>query len=154
MNVRLKKQTKKSVTDFISDNLESKDDILLGIFLKKDDIFIGTIRIGNISYFNYFCTVGICLFNKKFWKQGYALEAMNKCTEFIFETLGLHYIEAGVYADNSSSKKLFERAGFSVSTVFKDKYRYEDKFQEVIMMAKKNSLFEYSLLKGIKGINN
>ena len=40
VNVRLQKQTKKKVADFILHNLQSLHDILLGIFLKESNAFI------------------------------------------------------------------------------------------------------------------
>lgn len=147
INVRLQKQTKKTVADFILHNLKSPSDILLGVFLKKENTLIGTVRIGNVSYLHYLCTVGICFFNKKYWGKGYALESINEVVKFIFAKLGMHYIEAGVYAKNKSSINLFSRAGFFVQSVCKNKYRHDDKFKEVLMFGKINSRFDYSLLK-------
>jgi len=146
VNVRLQKQTKKSVADYILFNLQSRTDLLLGIFLKNEGDLIGTIRVSDISNFHYLCTIGICLFHKKYWGNGYALEALNKVSEFVFDRLGIHYIEAGVYADNISSINLFNRAGFSVKCVNRDKFRLDNTFAEVITFGKINSKFDHSLL--------
>jgi len=146
VNVRLQKQTKKSVADFILFNLQSPTGLLLGIFLKNNGDLIGTIRISNISNFHYLCTIGICLFHKKYWGNGYALEALNKVSEFVFDSLGIHYIEAGVYADNISSIHLFKRAGFSVKCINKNKFRLDNAFKDVISFGKINTKFDHKLL--------
>jgi len=141
VNVRLQKQTKKMVIDFVVHNLRSPNDILFGVFLIEGDVFIGTIRIGDISYFHYLCTVGICFFNKRYWGKGYASEAIEKMCDYIFKKLRLNYIEAGVYEDNIASMKLFERAEFKIQARYKDKYRYQDDFKPVVIWGLKNSRF-------------
>lgn len=146
VNVRLRKQTYKTVKDFIEKNLQSSQDLLLGIFTKKENKFIGTVRIHDISNFHYFCSLGICLFDKRHWKKGHALEALKKTVNFIFKELGLHYIEAGVYKGNKTSLKLFQRAGFKNMAYFKDKFRYNDDFREVSILGLKNPDFNFALL--------
>lgn len=147
VNVRLQKQTKEKVSGFILHNLQSPYDILLGVFLKEGNVFMGTIRIGDISNFHYSCSIGICFFNKKYWGKGYAFEAMEKVCGFIFKKLKLHYIEAGVYEGNHASMKLFKRAGFMIQACYKDKYRYQDDFKPVVTWGLINTKFN---MKGIK----
>jgi len=144
---RLKKQTKSTVKEYILGNLNSPGSLMLAICLNQEGVFIGTIRIGDISSFHYSCTVGICFFNKTYWKKGYASEALGRVVEFMFKELNLHYVEAGVYSTNIASKKLFERVGFKTQTIHKDKYRYLEDFREVIIFSKSNPDFDYSLLK-------
>lgn len=141
VNARLKKQTKKTVADFILHNLQSPNDILLGIFLKESNAFIGTIRIGDISGFHYLCNIGICFFIKKYWGKGYASEALKKICDFIFNKLKLHYIEAGVYKDNHHSMRLFKRVGFKIQASYKDKYRYQEDFRPVVIWGITNPKF-------------
>jgi len=147
VGARIQKQTQKTVEEYVLHNLKSPQDLMLGFYLKKPRVFIGTMRIGDISNFHYSCTIGICLFNKKYWKQGYALEALKKAVDFIFQDLKLHYIEAGVYKGNFSSMKLFERAGFNVQAVYKDKYRYDFSFKEATIFTRVSDNFDFSLLK-------
>lgn len=147
VNVRLKRQTYRTVSDFVKMNLNSKESILLGIFIKSHNKLIGTIRIHDISYFHYSCIVGICIFNKVYWGQGYASEALKHCIKYIFETLKLHYIEAGVYKENKSSVNLFKKTGFKLKASFKNKYRHIDSFREVLIFGKINPNFDYYILK-------
>ena len=147
VNVRLHKQTKNKVVKFVSDNLRSPHDILLGAFLKEDNVFIGTIRIGNVSTFHRFCTVGVCFFNRKYWGKGYASESMDKVCDYIFKKMKLHYIEAGVYSRNTASIKLFKRVGFSLSAIHPNKYRWHDNFEEVSIFHMINQNFNYELIR-------
>ncbi len=146
VNARLTKQTKETIGEFITQNLKSKQDILMGVFLKEGDTLIGTIRISGISEFHYLCNIGICFFNRSYWGKGYAVEALKRTVEFAFCKLNMHYIEAGVYTENAASIKLFERAGFSAQSVYKDKFRYDSGFKEVKIFGKTNNDFDHDLL--------
>ncbi|MDI6758106.1 MAG: GNAT family protein [Candidatus Omnitrophota bacterium] len=147
VNARLQKQTKKSAADYILFNLRSPTNLLLGIFLKKPCVLIGTIRMGDISNFHYFCNIGICFFNKTYWGRGYASEVIKKVCSYIFEKLKLHYIEAGVYESNHASMRLFERAGFKIQARYKNKYRYDNEFKPVVIWGLINSKFNKKYLK-------
>jgi ribosomal-protein-alanine N-acetyltransferase len=148
VDVRLNKQTRKKIANFISHNLDSPKDIFLGVFLRENNSFIGTIRIGDISNFHYSCNIGICLFAKECWGKGYASESLREVCDFIFKKLKLHYIEAGAYADNFHSMRLFEKAGFRKEAIYKDKYRYRDDFAPVVFWGLTNTEFDKSVLRG------
>lgn len=143
LEVRLCRQTGESVANFIKKNLESESDLLLGLFKKDDKDLIGTIRISDISSFHFFATLGICLFKKEQWGKGYAVESLLRIKEFLFDDMGMHYIDAGMYSQNVSSVKLFERAGFECYVKISDKYRLEDKFVDVLMFRAVNPNFNF-----------
>lgn len=147
VDARLQKQTYGTVKNFIEKNFFSNDSILFGIFLKENDKLIGTVRIHNISYFHYLCSLGISIFDKNCWNKGYALEALREVAEFIFGKLKLHYIEAGVYKENRVALNLFQKAGFKKMSIFKNKYRYSNDFMDVIFFSLTNPNFDYSLLR-------
>lgn len=74
---------------------------------------IGTISFHNIStLFRSSCEIGY-KFSSEYQHQGYATEALKKCTEIIFEDLHLHRIQAWVLPDNLPSQRLLERLGFA-----------------------------------------
>ncbi len=140
-------QTFISVSEYVCKNLESSTMILFGIFLKDDPSpFIGTIRISDIDLFHYLANVGVCLFAKRVWKKGYAVEAMKAIVKYAFSDIGLHYLEAGAYVENTNSIELFRRAGFSETHRIKNKYRHGRKFKEVVCLGIENNDFEESLL--------
>lgn len=154
VNVRLKTQTRETVEDYVRSNLDSPSSVLFGIFIKKDPVdFIGTVRVSGIDYFHCYASIGVCLFAKRAWKQGYAIQAVSIVKNYLFESLGLHYLEAGLYAENRNSINLFRRAGFSEAYRVKNKFRHEDSFKDTIYFAVTNPLFDTSLFKQDKFSN-
>jgi RimJ/RimL family protein N-acetyltransferase len=146
VNVRLRRQTQKTIESFIRTNLTSKDSLLLGIFKTSDNVLVGTVRISDISDFHRLCSVGICIFDKSSWGKGYAVESIKSACAFVFDHLGLHYIEAGVFQENRASMRLFKNAGFNIQARFVDKYRYLDGFKPVVIWSKTNPGFNFRSL--------
>lgn len=137
------KQTLSLVREYVEINWDSPAAILFGLFLKNDPFpFIGTIRISEIDMFHYLATVGVCLFAKRAWKKGYAIEALKAVADYAFRDIGLHYLEAGAYADNSNSIELFRKAGFTETHTVRNKYRHGNEFKDVIYLGIVNKDFD------------
>lgn len=147
VNVRRTVQTHESVKKFVVFNAENPSGILFGIFIKDSrEPFIGTIRVHEINFFHYTASIGICIFAKRAWKKGYAFQALQLVKDYLLGVLGLHYLEAGVYAKNISSINAFTRACFSEWYRVKNKFRLVDSFEEAIYFAAVNPEFDISLL--------
>jgi ribosomal-protein-alanine N-acetyltransferase len=141
-------QTLSLVQEYVRRNWESPISILFGIFIKDDPSpLVGTIRISEIDFYHYLANVGVCLFAKRAWKKGYAIEAMREVVSFAFGDIGLHYLEAGAWSENSNSFELFRRAGFSETHRIKDKYRFRNEFKEAVYLGAVNRDFKESLVK-------
>lgn len=84
------------------------------VFKKEDpDNIIGTVSFSNIQPYIYSsCNIGY-KFDKQYHHQGYALESIKRLVEIIFHDYNLHRIKAYIMPDNTSSKNLIERAGFT-----------------------------------------
>lgn len=146
--VRQTHQTKDSVTNYVRADWDSPLSILCGLFIKNDENpFVGTIRVHNIDFFHYCASIGICLFAKRAWKKSYASCGLQMIKKYLFENLQLHYLEAGVYAQNVNSIACFLNAGFVERYRVSKKYRHIDSFEKVIFLAAINPLFDSSLLK-------
>ena len=147
LEVRRNVQTCESVEKFVISNMEDLSSILFGIFIKNSpEPFIGTIRAHGIDFFHYSANIGICVFAKRAWKKGYALQALQLVKDYLFGVLGLHYLEAGAYAKNINSINLFTRAGFAEWYRVKDKIRLIDSFAEGVCFSAINTSFDMSLL--------
>ena len=151
VNVRRCAQTKETVGEYVISCYENPNAILFGIFIKNVDSKtpIGTVHVSEIDFFHYTASVGICLFAKRVWKKGYALQSLQLVKGYLFGVLGLRYLEAGVYAKNKSSVNAFTRVGFLEWFRVKDKFRLVDSFEEVIYLAAINSSFDMSLIEEI-----
>jgi RimJ/RimL family protein N-acetyltransferase len=148
VDVRRSVQTRESVKKYVQSSFETPTALLLGIFVKDDSKrMVGTIHISGIEFFHFTASIGVCLFARQFWKKGYALQAIRLVKEYLFGVIGLHYIEAGVYAKNLNSINVFTRAGFTEWYRVKDRYRHIDSFEEVICFAAINPFFDMSILR-------
>lgn len=148
LNVRQSCQTRESVKIYVRSNMEHTKNILFGIFIKGDTKpLVGTVHVSELDFFHFSAYVGICLFAKRAWKKGYALQSLKMVKDYLFGSLGLHYLEAGVYAKNRNGINLFINAGFSESYRVRNKFRHVDSFEEAICFAAVNQSFNMSLLK-------
>ena len=140
------KQKAATIKAYVSENFNNPHAVLFGIYTKYENELIGTIRLSGISRFHYCCDIGTCIFSKSRWGKGFAREAVKEVVKFAFFTLGLHYIEAGVFSENISSINLFRNSGFQVRNTYTDKLRLGDTFAEVTILYSINSKFDYSKL--------
>jgi RimJ/RimL family protein N-acetyltransferase len=148
VDVRQNRQTRDSVTLYIEAQWDNPLSILFGIFIKDNqNPFIGTIRVHNIDQFHFSASVGVCLFAKRAWRRGYACNALRLIKEYLFKDVQIHYLEAGVYAENLNSIYCFLHAGFAEHYRVNNKYRHIDGFEDVIFFAAFNPLFDSSLMK-------
>lgn len=148
MFVRHARQTIESVKELADRDYESDDSVLFGLFLKGDHKLIGTVRMAEISYYDYCLGLGICLFLKQCWGKGFAEEAIICIKNYIFSCMGFHYIEAGIYDINVASKRLFEKTGFECREEIEDKYRLGDQFVKVLIYKAVNH--DFDLLERVK----
>lgn len=88
----------------------------LGGFVKK--------TMAEISYY----------FSPEYWGMGLATEAVKEVTQFGFEALKLHRIQAAVMPDNVPSLKVLKKAGFIEEGLLK-KYLFGKEFHDTVMLA-------------------
>ncbi len=132
LEIRWQRQTRSMVERYVEQNLKSSNNLLLGLFLKESKSFIGTIRLSNISYHHYLVSLGICLFLKEVWGQGYGVEALWGVRDFVFKTMRMRCIEAGIYDGHVASIKIFKKAGFKFLAKFTNQFRLDDRFVDVV----------------------
>jgi len=146
--VRQQRQTRESVANYVEADWDNPLSILFGIFIWNDDApLVGTVRVHNIDVFHFLASAGVCLFAKRAWKKGFAHRALRMVKDHLFAEAGLHYLEAGVYAENVDSLNCFLRAGFAERYRVSGKFRHIDSFADVILLAAINDVFDLNLLK-------
>jgi RimJ/RimL family protein N-acetyltransferase len=146
--VRQQHQTRESVTQYVKADWDNPLSILFGIFTRNDDgPLVGTVRVHNIDLFHFLASAGVCLFAKRAWKRGYAHRALRMVKDWLFADGELHYLEAGVYAENVDSLNCFLRAGFAERYRVSGKFRHIDSFADVIFLAAINDVFDLNPLK-------
>ncbi len=112
------------------------DSMLIGIFLKDSNQHIGNIRLHSFSDYNKRVEMGIMIWDKSKWGQGYSSEALAAVANYIFDFLKLDKICAEYYAINKASAKIFKKLGFEIEGVFKNHFLVKGKYINAIRVAK------------------
>jgi RimJ/RimL family protein N-acetyltransferase len=99
--------------------------------------YIGNIRL-DIEWLWRVATVSLLIGKKEMWGQGIGTEAISLITDFAFDTLNMHKIEAGILEGNSASQKAFENAGFKEEGRKRGNRFLNGKHVDVILMGKIN----------------
>jgi RimJ/RimL family protein N-acetyltransferase len=112
LEVRHSIQTRESVLKFVQSNQEASNEVLFGVWQDEKKFHCGTLRLHGIKFDVGRAHIGICIFDKRAWGRRLGLNAISAATNWAISGLGLHWIEAGVYAENIASQKLFLAAGY------------------------------------------
>lgn len=83
-------------------------------------LHVGNIKLGPIHPVHRRADVSLFIGRKEFWGMGYGSEAISLISNYAFISLNLRKLTAGVYASNQSSRKAFEKSGFSVEATLKN----------------------------------
>lgn len=116
-------------------NISCNPQYLFLAIITNNHKHIGNIKIGPINNIHKFTDIGILIGDKDEWNKGYATEALKLTISFIFSKLKLNKIIAGVYAANSASINIFKKCGFSVESVKKAQYIFQDRYTDSIVLS-------------------
>ena len=130
-----------SVQSFVAAMYASEDDYLFGIYYREKHV--GNIKLGSLSKYYLRADIGLLLGERDCWGKGIATVAIQLVTEWAFQKLKLKRVEAGCYSDNIGSRRAFEKSGFTVEAVLKNRFRLDSgEWQDQVFMAKENSEVE------------
>ena len=80
---------------------------------KQSGKHIGNIKIAHIHPVHRHADVGIIVGDRACWGKGYAAESLRLVAGYARESLQLHKLTAGIYANNLGSIQAFLKAGFA-----------------------------------------
>ena len=112
----------------------SKDGMLLGIFVKKPSKHIGNITLHQIDWRNRYAEIGILIGDNKYRGKGYAAEAISLVSDHAFNKLNLHKLYAGMVKSNKASIRAFEKAGFKVEGILREHFYLNDEYLDCYRM--------------------
>jgi [ribosomal protein S5]-alanine N-acetyltransferase len=121
-------QTLDSIMEYVKRLEGNKDEIFFAICLKENGKHIGNIKIGPINQIHKYADISLVIGDKNQWGKGFATEAIKLITGYAFQTLNLNKLRAGCYEQNEGSKKAFEKAGYTVESIFKNQYLFNGKY--------------------------
>lgn len=131
---RYVKQTRKSVNEYVRSFLGKTNKMLFGIFMKENGSHIGNISFSDINNIHKYGVIGICIGRKEYWGKGLGVEALSLLIKFGKKHLKLCRFEAGAYAANKGSIRIFEKAGFKIEGLQKKKYFTGNKYVDGILL--------------------
>jgi tRNA (guanine37-N1)-methyltransferase len=98
--------------EFYLSSIKDLNIIPLSILDKKNSVPIGTLSL-EITKTNPHCArLGICIFNKDYWNNGYGTDALKTAIDFVFNDADLKRVELMVFEDNKKAKHVYEKVGF------------------------------------------
>lgn len=127
LELKYSKQTPESVVQFVSNEQQSPNSVLWGIWEDDHQSHLGTVRIHGVEFRHRTAHIGVCLFDKSVWGRGLGRKAITRATRWALDELGMRWVEAGVYADNRSSTNAFLSAGYIWAYDIPGKYLLDDK---------------------------
>lgn len=117
---------------------ERPNAVPFGMFLRPDKRLIGTIKLSEIRAEHRKCNVGLMVGDRAIWGKGYGTEAIELASDYAFNTLKMHKIVAGCYADNVGSARAFLKAGYNVEGKLADDRWDGRQFVDCILLGKVN----------------
>ncbi|MBA2708788.1 MAG: GNAT family N-acetyltransferase [Gemmatimonadaceae bacterium] len=127
LETRFVQQTPGRIEEFVRRMRRSPDDYLFAIVQSDTDTHVGNLKIGPVNRVHGYADISYFIGERDAWSKGIATEAINIATRFAFERLGLHRVQAVVYADNRASASALERAGYSLEGTCREKVVVEDR---------------------------
>ncbi len=126
--------TERSLQWYIEDtNLKGDSDAFVYKAIETDtNRIVGHISIGGISWKNKSARISRVFVSEK--GKGYCIEMVRSALRIGFEELELHRIGLGVYSDNISAVKCYEKAGFIQEGTQRDVLRFENEYWSMIEM--------------------
>lgn len=128
-------QNLETIKAFVRQQRKCNDSILWAIVYRgrgsDEDIHIGNIKIGPIHPHYRHGDISYFIGDKQYYNKGIATEAVHLVTEYGFQKLHLHRIEAGCYAVNTGSNKVLEKNGFKRDAVFHEQVLFDGRYMDV-----------------------
>jgi RimJ/RimL family protein N-acetyltransferase len=120
--------------DYVVGKLGDRDNVFLAIVLKEGDRYIGNIKLGPIQWIHRLADIGLLIGEKDCWGKGYATEAIQLVSDYAFNVLNLHKLNAGCYGPNEGSARAFQKAGFVVEGVRKEQFYANGSYVDDILL--------------------
>ena len=140
LETRWHDQTMESIRHFVGGLLDDPFSYLFAIVENETKRHIGNIKLGPINPYHAYADVSYFIGEKKLWGKGYATQAIRLVTQFAFEKLKLHRLQAGIYASNQGSGRALEKAGYKLEAVFKKQLKNDSGWEDHYFFAALNEV--------------
>lgn len=137
LQIRYQSHNKKSLNNWIVKLFDSNDNLLFGIFLKKEKLHIGNIK-AKINFQHLRAEIGILIGLRTLHGKGYGSQSINLLCNFLFDKLKLKKIYAGSLDSNIASQKVFKKSKFKIEAKLINYRILNKKFVNEIIMSRTN----------------
>lgn len=103
------------------------------IEIKNGHKVIGEIFVDGYGSSNCWCELDWKI-GRAYWNHGYATEAAKAVTDYLFNTVGFHRIQAKCAVENTGSERVMQKLGMTREGVLREHFRGKDDcFHDVVM---------------------
>lgn len=124
-----------ALQSYVSQENDNPNSVFMGIIAKHNDEHIGNIKIHGINEVHRHAQLSIIIGEKKYRGLGYGVEAIKLAVDFAFNTLNLHRLTAGIYANNVASINAFRKASFEEEGLHKKHRFYNGTYIDEVSLA-------------------
>tara|TARA_A100001011_G_scaffold399875_1_gene510712 strand:+ start:2877 stop:3431 length:555 start_codon:yes stop_codon:yes gene_type:complete len=104
---------------FANEMINSEKDYFFAIFLKKNQLHIGNVRLGPIDFNLMKSNFGIMIGNKEFRGCGVGVEVLELIKDFSFNHLKLEQLIFPAVEEYTAAMRLYEKTGFTLNNKVK-----------------------------------
>lgn len=112
LETRWKEQSMETIREFVETTRQSSHSVLFAITLQENGKHIGNIKIGPISPYYHCADISYFIGESDCWGKGYATRAIVLASDYAFQKLQLHRVQAGAFDENVASIRALEKASF------------------------------------------
>lgn len=142
-------ETRKSTIEEIKEYINNKNNDIyckfFGIFDLNNDIHIGNAKLEPIDFNNKTAIFGILIGNKKYWGKNIGTEATKLMCVYGFNELNLDCIKLGVISVNKKAIRVYEKVGFKIINIEKNKIKHGNTFFDKVNMQIKKTDFKNTI---------
>lgn len=126
--------TIEDLKQYIQSKKENPNCLFFGIFLKENDKHIGNVKLEPIDFEEKTSYFGMLIGEKEQWGKGLGTEATRLAVDYAFNVLHLKKIMLGVIAENKAAIRVYEKTGFQIERVNKEKIKHGSEVYDQIIM--------------------
>ncbi len=135
---RFKKHSLDNVKNFVISKKKSKAEFLYGIFIniKKHKVHVGNIKLGPINFHHMSAEISYFIGEKNLHNKGIASSAIKEVLLIAKKKFKLKKITAGVYSNNTFSKKVLIKNKFNLEGILKKQFNFKNKRVDKLIYGK------------------
>jgi len=126
----------------------SNNDVIFAIAVKRNDKYIGNIKIGGIDWVNRTAHCGRMIGDKEYRGKGYGTAALKLVIEYAFNTLNLNRVYNAIVEDNIAAIKSCQKDGMEKEGVFSQGRFMEGEYKDIVLLAITRERYERIKDKG------